>query len=134
MRRKNIRKKEGTKEGKEEKQTQEESNQIQESITNSITIEIQGPSEIILSTTTVEISEGDTVFSVTEKVLNENNIPFSSKGTKNNKYVEGINNIYEFDYGPSSGFIYSVDGITPSVSSSKFELSDGEMVIWSYKK
>lgn len=83
---------------------------------------------VILKETKVEISEGDTVYGVFSAVCKENNILFSA----NMGYIEGINNLFETDFGDSSGWIYFVNGEAPSVGCNSFELADGDIIEWHY--
>ena len=47
-------------------------------------------------------------------------------------YVSGIGNLYEFDFGGLSGWVYSVNGRMPSVSCGEYVLSDGDKIEWMY--
>ena len=46
--------------------------------------------------------------------------------------MEGIDNLYEFDCGQQSGWLYRVNGYSPGYSSSQYVLSDGDQVEWLY--
>ena len=83
---------------------------------------------IILSETKAEIKKGDTVYDVFAEVCKENGVLFSA----NMGYVEGINNIYEMDFGDNSGWIYFVNGESPSVGCASYELADGDKIEWHY--
>lgn len=85
-------------------------------------------SGVILEETEIEIETGDTVYDVLAEVCKENGIIFSS----NMGYIEGINNIYEMDFGKSSGWIYFVNGESPSIGCGNYELSDGDNIQWHY--
>ena len=85
-------------------------------------------SGIILKETEVEIQNGDSVYDVFVEVCKENEILFSA----NMGYIEGINNIYETDFGKSSGWIYFVNGESPSVGCANYKLSDGDKIEWHY--
>lgn len=88
----------------------------------------------ILTATEVEFEEGETVFDVLQKVTKENNIhlEYSYTALYGSAYIEGINNIYEFDCGELSGWEYSVNGSFPGYGCSKYVLSDGDVIRWSY--
>ena len=43
-------------------------------------------------------------------------------------YIEGINNLYEFDCGEQSGWMYSVNGWFPNYGCSRYQLKDGDVV------
>ena len=47
-------------------------------------------------------------------------------------YVEGIANLYEFDCGEQSGWLYLVNGWSPNYTSDCYLLSDGDAVTWYY--
>ena len=62
-------------------------------------------SGVILPVTTVEVKEGDTVFDVLAFVCEKHKIHMSYRGgTSSGCYVEGINNLYEFDVSQGSGW------------------------------
>lgn len=50
----------------------------------------------------------------------------------NSAYIEGIHNLYEFDCGELSGWMYSVDGWFPNYGCSRYQLKDGEVIKWVY--
>jgi hypothetical protein len=43
-------------------------------------------------------------------------------------YIEGINNLYEFDAGELSGWIYRVNGEVPGFGISQYALKSGDAV------
>ena len=47
-------------------------------------------------------------------------------------YVEGIHNLYEFDAGPLSGWLYSVNGVFTNLSCSEYILKDGDRILFQY--
>ncbi len=99
-----------------------------------VSIEVFGPDDVvIIANTTEEIKDGDSVYSVLERVLHTNGVALYTSGSKNNIYISGIDDYFEFDYGPSSGFVYYVNGVSPSISSSKYLLEGGERIEWKYK-
>lgn len=50
----------------------------------------------------------------------------------NSAYVEGINNLYEFDCGQLSGWMYNVNGWFPNYGCSKYTVQDGDVINWVY--
>ena len=52
--------------------------------------------------------------------------------SKNMAYVNGINYLYEFDYGELSGWMYSVGGEFVSLGSGSRGVQDGDEIIWAY--
>ena len=47
-------------------------------------------------------------------------------------YVEGINQLYEFDCGKNSGWMYSVNGEFPNYGASSYKPKDGDKIEWKY--
>lgn len=92
------------------------------------------PSNGWILSTTVEITEGETVFDVLKRVCSAFGIQleYSWSPMYNTYYVEGINNLYEFDCGPESGWMYKVDGWFPNYGCSAYTLSGGENIVWCY--
>ena len=88
----------------------------------------------ILPATTVEFNEGDSVHDVLKAVCKENGIHMESTYTPmyDSAYVEGINQLYEFDCGELSGWMYNVNGWFPNYGCSKYTVSDGDVINWVY--
>lgn len=89
---------------------------------------------VILSQKTVTFNEGETVFDVLLKAANENGIHMEFVNTPMYKssYIEGIANIYEFDCGELSGWMYRVNGEFPNFGCSLYKLKDGDKIEWIY--
>lgn len=90
------------------------------------------PSGVILSTTRFRIKEGDTVLNVLEAARDKYKIHMRYTGTKESAYVEGINNLYEFDGGRWSGWMYSVNGWYPNYGAGVYVLQSGDVIEWNY--
>lgn len=91
------------------------------------------PSEIPLSPTEMEIAEGDTVLNALMAITRENKIQMDYRGGQGaSAYVEGIANVYEFDRGQGSGWMYRVNGIFPDRGAGVVPLRDGDRVEWLY--
>lgn len=77
--------------------------------------------------TSVTCSDKDTVFDVIQSVCSKNGLKLSYSGTSS-KYITGINNIDEKDCGKQTGWVYTVNGKSPSTSVSKYVLSEGDNI------
>ena len=89
---------------------------------------------VILAPTSVVFYEGESVYDVLKRVCKDYNIhlEFSWTPVYNSAYIEGIHNLYEFDCGALSGWMYRVDGWYPNYGCSRYQLADGEVVEWRY--
>ena len=88
----------------------------------------------ILATTTVTFYEGESVFDVLQRVCKEKGIHLESSWTPiyNSAYIEGIHNLYEFDCGALSGWMYRVNGWYHNYGCSRYQLKDGDVVEWRF--
>jgi hypothetical protein len=89
---------------------------------------------ILLDSTTVAVSEGDTVFDVLERIAREKKIhlEFDMTPAYQSVYIEGIGNLYEFDCGDLSGWTYSVNDIFSPTSCSQISVKNGDRIRWCY--
>ena len=88
----------------------------------------------ILEPTEVTFFEGESVFQVLKRTCKQKSIHMEFENTPiyNSAYIEGINNLYEFDVGELSGWMYSVNGWFPNYGCSRYALKDGDVVEWVY--
>ena len=88
----------------------------------------------ILGSTELTFTEGESVFDVLLRVCTEKKIHMEFEETPmyQSAYIEGIYNIYEFDCGELSGWMYSVNGWFPNYGCSRYTLSDGDVIRWVY--
>jgi len=88
----------------------------------------------ILQPVTVSFSEGESVFDVLLRVCQQNSIHMEFKNTPlyNSAYIEGIANLYEFDCGNLSGWMYKVNDWFPNYGCSRYQVADGDVICWVY--
>lgn len=88
----------------------------------------------ILPSTTVDFYEGESVFDVLDRTMKEKKIHMEYVFTPvyNSVYIEGIHNLYEFDCGPLSGWMYKVNGWFPNYGCSRYKLEEGDVIEWVY--
>lgn len=89
---------------------------------------------ILLETVELEFNGGESVFDVFRKVLREEKIHFEyvDASAYDSVYIEGIGNIYEFDCGPQSGWMFSVNDVYPGLGCSAYTLADGDVIVFHY--
>lgn len=86
----------------------------------------------ILKTTTMTFEQGDTVFDVLCAVRDKYKLHMEYSGSKGNEYIEGINNLYEFDGGRWSGWMYCVNGWYPNYGCGQYVVKSGDVIEWNY--
>ena len=89
---------------------------------------------ILLETVELEFNGGESVFDVFRKVLREEKLHFEyvDASAYDSVYIEGIGNIYEFDCGPQSGWMFSVNDVYPGLGCSAYTLADGDVIVFHY--
>lgn len=89
---------------------------------------------VILAPVKVTFSEGESVFDVLKRVTREQRIHMEFEFTPmyNSAYIEGIHNLYEFDCGDLSGWMYKVNDWFPNYGCSRYQLKDGDVIEWVY--
>ena len=88
----------------------------------------------ILAPVEVSFYEGENVFNVLLRTCKQNKIHMEYKDTPiyNSAYICGIGNLYEFDCGDLSGWMYAVNGTFPNYGCSQYELKDGDKIEFVY--
>lgn len=80
------------------------------------------------SSATVSLAAGSTVYDALVKT----GISISASGSAYGMYVSAIGGLAERQHGPMSGWIFSVNGVEPSVACSAYTLSAGDSIVWTY--
>lgn len=89
--------------------------------------------EVPLAPTEMDIEDGDSVLSALIAITKSKKIQMDYRGGQGaTAYVEGIDNVYEFDRGQGSGWMYRVNGIFPDRGAGVVPLHDGDRVEWLY--
>ncbi len=95
------------------------------------TISVTGDSQkgTILPAKSVQLLAGDTAYAVLKRELGSKVV---SRGTGASLYVEEIDGLAEFDRGPLSGWMYSVNGVFPDISAGEYVLQLNDVLAWRY--
>ena len=97
-------------------------------------VELVPKNGIIFAEQTVTFYEGESVFNLLVREMKRNKIHLEFENTPiyNSAYIEGIGNLYEFDCGELSGWMYKVNGWFPNYGCSRYQLKSGDKVEWVY--
>lgn len=89
---------------------------------------------VILARSSMTFEEGETVLDVLKRACAQAGIQleYSFSPIYNSSYVEGMNNLYEFDCGNESGWMYKVNGWFPNYGCSAYTLKDKDAIVWCY--
>lgn len=95
------------------------------------TLTITGDSNI-LGATAVPVEAGESALDLLKRVTRSKGIPMEYQGSSGFAYVEGIDNLYEFDEGPTSGWMFKVNGNFPNMSAGAYKVQVGDRIDWLY--
>ena len=103
-------------------------------LVHTVVFSITGPKDkgTLLSSRKVEFTEGNTILDILLKAAGKSNVDYNGSGTT--AYVEGIDGIYEFDYGPMSGWIFKQNGAGIPKSAGAIKVKDGDRIECIYKE
>lgn len=87
---------------------------------------------ILLPTTQVSFSQGETVLDVLKRACAQNSIHLEHASSLYGAYVEGMGNLYSRDVGDQSGWLYAVNGTLTDQACDAYPLEDGDSILWLY--
>lgn len=80
----------------------------------------------------VEIEDGYSVYDVLKIYASQNSLTLNTTGFGSIIYVKGINDLNEFDHGQNSGWLYTVNGVQPTIGAGSYKVKDGDHIEWNY--
>ena len=85
---------------------------------------------LIFPETVVTAYEGESVFDVLRREMRRarTHMEFRNTPIYNSAYIIGINNLYEFDTGELSGWLYKVNGWFPNYGCSRYQLQADDVI------
>lgn len=88
----------------------------------------------VLQPMEVTFYEGENVFHVLQRICKQQKVhlEFMDIPLYNSAYIEGIHNLYEFDAGDLSGWMYKVNDWFPNYGCSRYQLEDDDVIEWVY--
>jgi hypothetical protein len=97
-------------------------------------VELAPEDGVIFPAVEVTFYEGESVFNILQREMKKAKIHMDFRNTPlyNSAYIRGINNLYEFDCGELSGWMYKVNGWFPNYGASRYQLKAGDVVEWVY--
>ncbi|MCL1828819.1 MAG: DUF4430 domain-containing protein [Oscillospiraceae bacterium] len=89
---------------------------------------------LIIPPTTVTVSEGESAFDVLLRTTKQAGIHMAFRSTPiyGSAYIEAVNNLYEFDAGELSGWMYKVNDSYPDYGCSLYLLEPNDVAEWAY--
>lgn len=100
-------------------------------IKQTVSVQVIGVNSIMMQGN-IEVNSSSTAYSVLRELAKQNGKSISTKGFGSTVYVSGIDGLKEFDHGPSSGWMYKVNGTPPNIGAGAYRLKAGDQVIWYY--
>lgn len=100
-------------------------------VKQTVSVQVIGVNSTIMQGN-IEVNSSSTAYSVLRELAKQNGKSISTKGFGSTVYVSGIDGLKEFDHGPSSGWMYKVNGTPPHIGAGAYYLKAGDQVIWYY--
>lgn len=92
-----------------------------------------GSAEVPLPPTKTFIENGMTVLEALIQITVAEEIHMDYRGGQGaTAYIQGMGNVYEFDRGQGSGWMYRINGIFPDRGAGVVPLCDGDVIEWLY--
>lgn len=101
---------------------------LENQLVKSVTLSITGIDNSICQNETIIFGNNDTAFDIFANYCRDNNIVYTHK----NKYITSVNGVAEFDHGPESGWVYTVNGERASVGCASYKLQNGDVIEFKY--
>jgi hypothetical protein len=93
-----------------------------------VDILVSGKEEEVIVKGKIEYETDLTAFEVLKNIIKENKLQMETKGIGEFVYISGINNLYEKDEGPLSGWMYKVNDEIPNVGIASYKLEPNDNV------
>lgn len=88
---------------------------------------------VILPRTAMPLGKDNSVFDILIDAVRKYEIQMEhAGGTGDLAYINGIHYLYEFVNGDLSGWVYTVNGVQPSIGCGAYKPVDGDEIIWHY--
>lgn len=97
-------------------------------------VELVPEDGVLFTAADVVFFEGESVFNVLQRTMKQNkqHLEFVQTPLYNSAFIEGICNLYTFDAGALSGWMYSVNGVFPNYGCSQYVVQAGDVIQWHY--
>ncbi len=99
-------------------------------VQNAEKLELVPEDGIIYKTEAAAFSAGESAFGILKRELTANKIHFEFN--QNPVYFQAIGNIYEKDFGDMSGWVYTVNGESPTVGCDSYFPESGDVICFEY--
>lgn len=88
---------------------------------------------VILPRTAMPLGEDDSIFDILIDAVRKYEIQMEHAGGSGDlAYVNGIHYLYEFVNGDLSGWVYTVNGVQPSIGCGAYKPDPGDEIVWHY--
>jgi len=85
-----------------------------------------------MPSTLIQVVGEISVFALLQKVTREHKVQMESTGSGIFAYVKGIANLYQFDRGAKSGWLFKVNGVVSAKGAGDDAVKAGDLVEWVY--
>lgn len=113
--------------------TSSDTNTSQSQTNSKITVSVQviGMGDTMMAST-LNVDKNSNVLSVLKELASKNGKEVVGDDNYGDYYIIGIGGLYAKQHGAGSGWMYSVNGVTPMKAAINYNLKDGDSVKWYY--
>ncbi len=76
------------------------------------------------------MEKGTTVY----QALIDTGLDLTVTSSSGSTYIDGINGVVASETGANAGWLFTVNGETPSVGADALEIADGDNIVWTFYK
>lgn len=113
--------------------TSSDTNTSQSQTNSKITVSVQviGMGDTMMAST-MNVDKNSNALSVLKELASKNGKEVVGDDNYGDHYIIGIGGLYAKQHGAGSGWMYSVNGVTPMKAAINYNLKDGDSVKWYY--
>ena len=89
---------------------------------------------VLLPATELTLYDGDTVYDLLQRCAADSGLRIDHTGSRMSAYIAGINDLRQGAFGDLSGWLFYVNGVSPSVGCGQFRPQDGDRIEWLYSR
>ncbi|MGL4738534.1 MAG: DUF4430 domain-containing protein [Cellulosilyticaceae bacterium] len=91
-----------------------------------------GGKSVLVPEMSVKLEGEHSVFDASVDAFKKVKVQYDYSGVGNKVYIKAIDNLYQYEKGPQSGWLYKVNGEVPDEGPGMYTLKQGDIIEWVY--
>lgn len=97
-----------------------------------VNVSVIGMNNHVIASGSMQLETNKSAYEGLSIFASQNNLSITTSGFGPYVYVTGINDLVEHGHGASSGWMYSINGVSINTGAGKYQLQDGDQMVWYY--